>query len=187
MVWARVLEVSAGVILLMAAASKGMRMSAFVRALGTYRLVTEVWAAPLGRATVVVEGLLGALLISERLPALALAGASVLFAAFATVGWIEARDAEHAGPRADCGCLGGVVRLRVGRVTVAMNVAVAAACLAATAAFAFADTATVDGELAASVWAAALPVAALYWMTSYAVSVIAMMHDDVDVPRAGRA
>lgn len=187
MAWARLVELAVGFILLMASVSKAARIPAFVGALQTYRLVKASWATSLARAAVAVEGLLGVLLLSQLLSAWALAGAGCLFVAFAVIGWVESLDGARAEPRADCGCLGGVVRLRVGRTTVVMNVAVATACFASAVAFAVTDPATADARLGqvapASLWPAALSVAALYWLASYGVSVVAVMNDAVE-PRS---
>lgn len=186
MAWARLIEVAAGTILILAAASKVARIGAFTDALRGYRLVPEGRAATLAPLVIGVEGLVGAALLSQRAASWALLAAGCLFSTFAIVGLIEARSHEGAAPRSECGCLGGVVRLRIGRATIAMNAIVASSCLVSSAAFALTSDSLARVELqrvdAGLIWPAALLIAGLYWLASYAVSVIAAMDDTLGIP-----
>jgi hypothetical protein len=176
--WVRLLELAVGLVLAMAAVSKLARLDAFAAALRTYRMTPEGHARSLALAAVAAEGVVGVALLSQRLPVLALAAAACLFAWFAVVGWVESRAPER-GSRADCGCLGGVVRLRVGRVTIAVNAGIAVASAGAAVVAATAGTATATGTEVAVLWAAGLLFAALYWTASYAMTVVATMEEAV--------
>jgi small-conductance mechanosensitive channel len=186
MAWAKLVELTVGVILVMAAASKAARLSSFATALSSYRLVPSGKARALAPVAVGVEAVVGFLLLTQHLAAWTLAGAGLLFVTFVVVGVIEVLHADGAEPRADCGCLGGVVRLRVGRATIAINVLIAGACFSSAAAFVLTDPDAASAQLArvasGAVWVAAISLAALYWLSSYAVSVIAVMRESRGIP-----
>lgn len=117
------------------------------------------------------------LLIELGLAVLLLAGiggqevliaAAGLFLAFAAVPGVSLARHHHEFP---CGCLGARSTIRVGWLSVGLNLVLAAALAGAASAITLQDG--TRGMVTSGIaWAAALSLGVLYWLTAYALSVV---------------
>jgi hypothetical protein len=176
MTWVRLIELSVALILAPAALSKAVDGRGFATAVRRFDVVPSGLATIVALGTVGVEIALSLLLAAGLAEAPALAVAALLFAAFSGVAWLEVSRQEADEPIPECGCLGGVLRLRMGRGSALLNLLVAAVC--AGAAIAAVAGNVDDGALslnAVELVLLAVPLAAVYWLAHYALSVIATM------------
>lgn len=126
-----------------------------------YGVVPEPLVVPVAIALVAAEAAAAVALVAGWSgPGLLLAAA--LMATFATATLLKAAK----GGRADCGCLGRGVRLRLGRPAAVVNGTLAVAAL----------TAALVGDLDAGggfvPYLAGLLLAITYWLSMYAISVL---------------
>jgi hypothetical protein len=186
MAWAELIELTIGFILAIAALSKLLRLASFRAAVRAYRIVPTGVAGVLPPFLVTSEAVVATLLLLRLAPLPALASASALFLGFAAAVAVQESGASDEQPaRSDCGCLGGLVRLRLGRVSVFLNLVLALAAAAAAAAVAASGgnslSVGMEGPLGGAVlWLCALLLALMYWLATYAVSVAILMDETLE-------
>lgn len=176
MTWVRLIELSVVLILAPAALSKAVDVRGFATAVRRFDIVPSGFATIVALGTVGVEIALSLMLAAGRAEAAALAAAALLFAVFGGVAWLEVSRQRADESIPECGCLGGVLKLRMGRGSALLNLLVAAVC--AGAAIAAAAGNVDEGALALDAFELillAVPFAAVYWLAHYALSVIATM------------
>lgn len=166
------IRLSVSLVLAFGAIAKAKDIGAFASALGGYPIVPSRQALPIAVATVLAELTVALGLFAGSPKDLVFPAGALLFLCFAGGTALTLR----ANPEAECGCLGRVLRLRMGWLSVALNVAVAALLLAALPESVTRAPLPVDGTpLAASdvavLWGCAVLVALVYWLATYAQSV----------------
>jgi hypothetical protein len=177
--WVDLVRLSASLLLLSAFAAKWLGgPKSFVRSVEQYGVLPPRAASALAYLTLLAEVVVGAgLMVGQVVSAFLLLG-GLLFLGFASMGLATMHRPQRG--IADCGCLGKYVRLRLDSFSVAKNVLVATACFAGASANHFGTAAglTPRSELpAAVVMASAALVAGMYWLSSYADTVISMVED----------
>lgn len=176
MTWVRLIELTVALILAPAALSKAMDVRGFALAVRRFDVVPASLSTAAAMGTIGVEVMLALLLFAGLTELPALAGAALLFAFFSGIGWLEVSRRQTDQPPPECGCLGGVLRLRIGRGSATLNLL--AACICAGAAVAVAASSSDDSALSLSVLSLALlatPLAGTYWLAQYALSVVSTM------------
>jgi hypothetical protein len=178
MEWAALIRLTIGMILAIAALGKWARPGAAIGAIRGYRLLPERLVRPAAFVLLFAESALAVALLGGVAQHAALAGAAVLLVFFSgLVGWTTARDRQ-----VNCGCLGSVVDLRLGRLSIAMNLALAGGGVAAATQPAL-RSAGADAWLV--LYLSGSLLAALYWLTTYARSVAAALNESLR-PKAVR-
>lgn len=166
------ISISVGLILLSAAVSKGVRFPAFANSLNAYRLFPPFLVSPIAGALIVAESVTSAGLLLGLYLAWALTGAAILFALFASVTAVTL--GRHGF--SDCGCLGGLVRLRIGWVSVGLNALISVtAVLVASLGDPTNRTQSAEGLFV--VWGSGVLVCMCYWLTAYAQSVTHLVNE----------
>jgi hypothetical protein len=182
MAWIEIVSLSVGLILALSAMAKAVRPSYFIGRLAEYEFIPPRLAGIAGGVAIGAEGVISVLLLADLMREAALVAASILLAIFSTAAWLESRSSA-AGSSAngiDCGCLGGVLPLRLGRATMGVNLGVCAACIAAAVA-SFVGAGQDSGEVpAVLLWAFAAALAATFWISQFAFSVLARMRAALD-------
>jgi hypothetical protein len=174
MTWVRLIELAVALILAPAALSKALDVKRFVTALRRLDVVPSSLSVVVALATIGVEIALAALLVAGVADVPTLIAAALLFAAFAGIAWLEASRREGDEPMPECGCLGGVLRLRMGKGSASLNLLVAFAAAGAAIGAAANPGGAVELALADLVLLATL-VAGIYWLAHYALSVVSAM------------
>lgn len=170
--WVRWIELSVALILAPAALSKAGDVRGFAAAIRRLGAMPQSQATLLAGCVIGAEIVLSSLLAVGSAEELALAGAAVLFAAFSGIAWLQEGKRRGGGPIPECGCLGGVLKLRIGRGSAILNLLVAFTCGgAAFAAMNSGDQTSLSLGIGSLVLMAAL-VAATYWLAQYAMSVM---------------
>jgi uncharacterized membrane protein YphA (DoxX/SURF4 family) len=124
---ATVFRFVAGAVFLLAGLAKAARRDEFQDALARYELLPVRWLRPVARWLPAVEIVLGGALLlgfGTRAVAAALAAALVLFSGAVAINLLRGRSF-------DCGCLAIGAPRRIGWVTIARNVALAAMAVGA--------------------------------------------------------
>ncbi len=180
MAWIDLAERSVGLILAASALAKLTRPGFFFGRLSEYDFVPTSLAKPLGACAIAAEAGTSALLLSGAADAVGFFAAAVLFALFGGVAWLELRQEEASGAvgGVDCGCLGGVLPLRLGRATMVLNLGICVVCV--TCAIASGIVTGGGGTGAAMLWALAALLAVSYWITQFAFAVIGRMRAALD-------
>lgn len=168
----RILELAVGLVLASGVVAKVARPAGFLSAVREFRFLSRGAATGIAVVAIGAEAVVAILLLGQIAPPWGLAGAALLFGAFGIASWLQVREAGSGG--AECGCLGGTLRLRHSLGAVVLNGGVAILCLAGAAVATFGDR---GGESASSgesvlIGALALLMAAIYWTCHYAISVI---------------
>lgn len=174
MTWVRLIELAVALILAPAAVSKALDVNGFVISLRRFDILPSGLSVVIALATIGVEIVLAALLLAGVADVPALIAAALLFAGFARVAWLEATRREGGEPMPECGCLGGALRLRMGKGSAALNLLVAGAAVAAAIGAAANPNGGVELALAELIFLAIL-VAGVYWLAHYALSVVSAM------------
>lgn len=180
MAWIELVERSVGLILAASALAKISRPGFFVARLADYAFVPSSSAWPLGLCAIAGEAATSALLLGGIADPLGLFAAAALFLAFAAVAWLvlRAEDSARRGSGADCGCLGEVLPLRLGRATMSLNLCICAICLVCGVASAIVSKA--DDLPTATLWGMAALLAAGYWISQFAFAVLGRMRIALD-------
>jgi hypothetical protein len=169
MEWAVLVRLTVGLVFLGSSVAKLLRPSVLTRSLQAYPMIPGAAARPLAVLLTVTEAAIAIGLLGGVQPQVALLGSGILLVLFAVV---TAMTLRRRGPL-DCGCLGGVVKLRLGWMSVVSNVLLGVLALAAAALAG--DFVAGEGALAAQswvvLWGSALLLAATYWLVAYAQSV----------------
>lgn len=174
MTWMRLIELAVALILAPAALSKALDVKGFVIAVRRLDVLPSNLSVVAAFTTIGIEIALAVLLVAGVADVFTLTAAALLFAAFAGVALLESSRREGNEPMPECGCLGGVLRLRMGKGSAALNLLVA--CAATTAAISAAANPGGDVELAlADLIFLATLVAGVYWLAHYALSVVSAM------------
>jgi hypothetical protein len=176
------IELTVALILAPAALSKAADAKGFVMAVRRFEVVPLRLAPGVAVGTIAVEAIVSIALFARLAETASLVASALLFAAFGCVAWLEARGRESDDPIPECGCLGGVLRLRMGRGSALLNLVVGAMCAGAAVAAASETT----GDLAlgtASLVGLAVLLAGTYWLAHFALSVVATM--DLNLNRSG--
>lgn len=171
MEWAALTRAALAVLLTGAAVAKLVRFEQFVDALRGYVLAPEATRAA-GMAVVATEALLAVALFAGWKPDLALRASSVLLMVFAAA--VAVNVTRH--NTTDCGCLGGIVRLRLGWGSVVLNTILGAVALAASFENALAMPLPADGGDTSAgtllvIWTLAPLLVVVYWLTLYSLTV----------------
>ena len=182
MTWVRLIELAVALILAPAALSKATDVRGFMVAVRRFEVVPFGLAPSVAVGTIAVEAIVSVALLAQLAETASLTAAALLFAGFGGVAWLEARGRESDDPVPECGCLGGLLRLRMGRGSALLNLAVATVCAGA----AVAAASQTAGDLAlgtAGLAALAALLAGTYWLAHFALSVVATM--DLNLNRSG--
>jgi hypothetical protein len=177
MEWAVLVRLTVAFVFLGSSVAKLLRPSVLTRSLQAYPMIPGAAARPLAVLLTVTEAAIAIGLLAGVQPQLALLGAGILLALFAVV---TAMTLRRRGPL-DCGCLGGVVKLRLGWMSVVSNVLLGVLAVAAVA---------VAGDFVAAeralglqswvvLWGSALLLAATYWLVAYAQSVTQLVAEAI--------
>ena len=163
------MRIALALVLLTAAAAKGSHVAEFRKALARYEILPRASLGAVAPAAIAAETLLGVWLLTDIAAATALAAAAVMFAVFGVV----AATSRYRDKRIDCGCLGGVIRLRLDwHVAVADVIAALAAALAATHAAASGTELAGYGRSASiMVGMSGILLAVTFWLVMYGLSV----------------
>jgi hypothetical protein len=177
MEWAVLVRLTVGFVFLGSSVAKLLRPSVLTRSLQAYPMIPGAVARPLAVVLTVAEGAIAIGLLAGVQPQVALLGSGILLALFAVV---TAMTVRRKGPL-DCGCLGGMVKLRLGWMSVVNNVLLS---VLAVAAVAFAgDFVAAEGALAPQswvvLWGSASLLAATYWLVAYAQSVTQLVAEAI--------
>ena len=176
MEWAVLVRLTVGLVFLGSSVAKLLRPSVLTRSLQAYPMIPGAAARPLAVLLTVAEGAIAIGLLAGVQPQVALLGAGILLALFAVV---TAMTLRRKGP-VDCGCLGGIVKLRLGWMSVASNVLLSVLALAAAA---LAGDFLAEGALAPQswvvLWGSASLLAAAYWLVAYAQSVTQLVAEAI--------
>ena len=167
--WATLFRLSIAIIFCVSAIAKTLRFRKFAQAVEAHPIVkSSRRATPLAAVVVATEVVITVALFSGVYTRGALLLSAGLLTTFAlsTAFMLRAK-----GEPSDCGCLGGLVALRLTGISVSLNVVFA--CLSGLTAAIGAD-----GGNAVD-WGGALLVAFLYWLILYARSVSTAI--DVDI------
>lgn len=172
MEWAALIRVSLALLLAGAALAKILRFDPFVEALRGYSVVPVRAVRPLGVAVVAAECVVAALLFAGWRPDLALRAAALLMTLFAVA---VAVNVVRKGS-SDCGCLGSIVRLRLGWGSVVLNTLLAGIAFAASFRDELAAPWPADGVVASAgtlfvIWTLAPLLVVVYWLTLYSLTV----------------
>jgi hypothetical protein len=177
MEWAVLVRLTVGFVFLGSSAAKLVRPSALTRSLQAYPMIPGAAARPLAVLLTVAEGAIAIGLLGGVQPQVALLGAGILLALFAVV---TAMTVRRKGPL-DCGCLGGMVKLRLGWMSVVSNMLLSVLALAAAALAG--DFVAAEGVLAPQSWVvlggSASLLAATYWLVAYAQSVTQLVAETI--------
>jgi hypothetical protein len=176
MVWLRLIELTVGMILLVAVLAKLRRPATFVEALADLEFLPESAKGVVAAVAIACEALVGVLLVADIGATIALATGFVLFVVFSAVSWSSLASRDSAAT--ECGCLGGTLRLRHSFGSTLVNLGVAGLCLGAVVALVgweqSQDLAVGEPVLAGL----AASLCALYWLTQFAFSVLPEMLED---------
>jgi putative oxidoreductase len=171
MEWAALIRLTIGLVFAIAAVAKWARPGAAVSAVRGYGLLPERLVRPVALVLPAAESVLAVALLGGLAPRAALVGAAVLLTFFGgLVAWTTAR-----GRQVNCGCLGSVVDLRLGRLSIAMNLVLAGGAVAAATQPAL--SAGADAWLVLYLSGALLAV--LYWLATYARSVTVALNESI--------
>lgn len=187
MAWVRLIELSVGLILAASVVSKVRSPSGFAQAIGHYEFVPGKLVPAIALGAVLAEGATSILLLAGIASALALCASAFLFAAFSAASWIDLATQSKDRPAADCGCLGGALRLRHGRGAALLNLLICGLCLICAIAALTASTQSFDLDQplgGAFLAGLAILLAGLYWITHYTMSVLTQMEFDLDQQRS---
>ncbi len=144
-----------------------------------YGIAPPKTASALAYLTILGEILVGAGLLTDRFRGTFLLLAGLLFVCFGLVGVAALR--RPYGGTTECGCLGEHVRLRMDRFVVGKNLLVAVACFAAASATRLGISGNPQPKPPAGViMACAVLVAGMYWLSSYADAVIAVVDEALE-------
>jgi hypothetical protein len=172
MEWAALVRAALILLLGTAALAKSARIEAFQTALIDHELVPRRFTRPLARITIGVEAALAVALAAGIALPVALALSSVLLIAFTAV----ATRALMRGATADCGCLGGAVKVELGWPSIVGNVALAVAAFASIAApsagIPLPTGSPQSSQLTVAAWCGGSVVVILYWLVAYARTVL---------------
>jgi hypothetical protein len=178
-IWVDLVRLSGSFILLSAFAAKLLGgPKSFVMSVQRYGTLPPWTATALAYLTLLAEIIVGAGLMLGRFESAFLFLAGLLFAGFASLGFASTRHPQERAP--DCGCLGKYVRLRLDSFSVAKNLFVAAASSAAALVNHFGISSPLmpgSGLPAAVTVACAALVAGMYWVSSYASSVVSLVEE----------
>lgn len=188
MEWVALVELTAGLILVIAFFAKLRDLAKFREAIRSYQLLPDVLTAPAAGIVLGGEGVLGVLLILGIALPVSLLASAALFVVFALA--VTLAHARNPKSEVECGCLGNLAQLRMGRLSIVLNVAVAASCLAASL-----SRFALDGSVRFTVYARfdsaeasfvqpalAVILAFLYWLTIYAISVARLVDRSILEP-----
>jgi hypothetical protein len=181
--WVRLIEFAVALILVPAALSKAVDVKGFTLAVRRFEILPSSLSRAVALGTIGAEIALALLLITGLAQVQALVVATLLFAAFSAIAWVEVSRREADEPVAECGCLGGVLRLRMSRGSATLNLFVSCLCVGAAMAVASGAGGDALSLSEASLALLAVPLACTYWLTHYALSVIATM--EISMHRAG--
>lgn len=176
MTWIRLIELAGALILAPAALSKVMDVRGFANAIRNLNVLPSSLSMIVALGTIGAEIVLALLLIAGLVEVPALAAAALLFMSFSGIAWLEVGRREGDETIPECGCLGGVLRLRMGWGSAMLNLFVAGICAGAAIAVSF--SAAADAVLAlstASLALLAVPLAGTYWLAHFALSVVSTM------------
>lgn len=177
MEWAVLVRLTVGFVFLGSSVAKLLRPSALTRSLQAYPMIPGAAARPLAVLLTVAEGAIAIGLLAGVQPQVALLGAGTLLALFAVV---TAMTVRRKGPL-DCGCLGGMVKLRLGWMSVVSNVLLGVLAVAAVAVAG--DFVAAEGALGLQswvvLWGSASLLAATYWLVAYAQSVTQLVAEAI--------
>lgn len=163
----------------MAAIGKLARLRASVAAIRGYGILPDrVVGTVLGSAVAAEVAISLSLLLGIRV-GYALVGAACLLVAFSVASLLAIRESGNV----ECGCLGSALTIRLDRVTVGVNVALAVACVVAAtqpvAALPLPTGAGGSAQAAIVSWCAGLALAILYWLAAYGRSVLRLVEDNL--------
>jgi hypothetical protein len=157
--------------------------SRFADAVAKYDVIPKALVRPASFSLLAVECALGSLLLWNVRPQLALLASAALFLSFVVIAALAVSRNESG---IECGCLGSLLPLRLGRAAVTLNSVVAVAAVVTSFALGGNGVLVVfpssDGSQAFSmqvVWALAILLAAAYWLSAYAFSVLRFVEDQL--------
>jgi methylamine utilization protein MauE len=169
--WAALVRAGVVVLLGTAALAKARHFHRFVDALGGYAIVPARVLPVAAAAVVAAEAALSAVLIAGVAVRGALVASAGLLLAFAAAVAVTLRRRQSL----ECGCLGGVLELRMDGFAVIANVGIAIAAVAASTApvAALPLPADADGEtgLVLVAWMGGVALVISYWLVVYARTV----------------
>lgn len=164
--WALFIRLFVGSILITASLAKLLSPSTFTRSLENYKVVPQSLIKLIAPTVIGLELTIGTLLVVDRSPASAVAGGLlfVLFAAFTARALAANKSASI-----ECGCIGSVAKLRVGRMYVLATVVLGCVLAASSVVETEVPLHSVESIM---VGAVAVLAAAAYWLLVYAISVL---------------
>jgi len=184
MAWIELAGRSIGLILLASAIAKLIRPDYFLRRLGEYSFVPGALAVPLGFCAILGEAVVSVVLLTGVAATAGFIAAAALFAIFAAASWLELRAGSAAGGSGiDCGCLGGVLPLRLGRAAMMLNLGVCLVAVACAIASVGVSGVSDDEVGTGMLWALAALLAASYWIAQFAFAVVGRMRTALEAQR----
>lgn len=167
----RLVDLVMALVIVPAAIGKLITFRRTARQFSEYLGVAARLGAPLTAALIVLELSIATALVSRPDATVATLAGGLLFSTFVVADRTRARREVGSTPRS-CGCLGAGIDLRPGMTSAVLNAAVASSAFACIAADRFFG-ADVDTPSAWPVTLAAALLAAVYWVTLHAASVLA--------------
>jgi hypothetical protein len=187
MEWVRLVELSVGTILMIGVIAKAREPDGFAEALRGYGLLPERLALNVAILLIMAEAAAGVLLLSGVWSPGGLFLAALLFLGFSGASWLQFARQSRGGAALECGCLGGALRLRHSAASAVLNSAVCLICVGAAVAAAFGTDpgSSLAGDLGpAMLILLAVVLSAMYWLSQFAISVLAEMASDQDPEEA---
>lgn len=174
MEWAALVQLTTGMVLAIAAAAKWVHPSRLTLAIREYGVIPERFAPLAAGVVLAAESAIAAALLGRITRDAALFAAAILLLAFAClIAWTLVKRRPT-----DCGCLGASLKLRMGWISVGMNVALAGGAIAASAQ---PQVVSVPATSYATLYLSAALLAVLYWLVTYASSVARLVADSFQI------
>lgn len=161
--------ITAGLILSLATLAKAMSPEGFASAVDNYEFLPRRLRWAIVHVFPVAEGILAlTLFVASAHEAVIVAGACLFFG-FAVFGWLILGSWRSKAEGPACGCLGGKGRLRITPGSVLLNIGVGATGIGVVAIMHLGDSPILPVLVG---WGLAPLIAAVYWLTVYALSVL---------------
>jgi hypothetical protein len=177
--WVTLIRLTVGVIFLFSAVGKIVRPSVFFQAVHDHRLLPAAAVRPTAVVLIAAEAAVATILLANFQAGPALLGAALLLTLFASVSAITIRRQGAS----ECGCLGGLVKLRLGWLSTSATALLAVAALVAGIQAVLGGPSLVtppsDRGDALILWACASLLAATYWLGTYAQSVLHLIEESI--------
>lgn len=170
-VWISIGRLTLAAILAPAFLGKVVGLRHFVASVQKYG-VPSVLARPTALMVATIEGVLTGLLLTGWALPFALGGCALLFTAFAIVTGLTLLQN---GRLTECGCLGKIGRLTLGRASAILNIALAGTALVSLIAVTRSSS-NASSSPSFWIWLLGSVLACTYWLVVYAFSVLRQMN-----------